>query len=142
MKPPHFILIADRNPNICRYLTRELRGDGHRLFAVRTFAQLRHWVERQHPMDLLVLDPTLSEEDALANLPTLWAHIRALPLIIHCLPGDCPAVYRQHPRAIIVEKSGNSVTGLKQGIRQLLETRRCQPHQDSQRSAQSRRGDC
>ena len=121
MKHPHFILIADRNPNICRYLTRELQGEGYRLFAVGSFAQLCHWVANQHPVDLLVLDPALLEEDKLERYPDLWAHIRSRPLILHCLPGDRPAVIGQHPRVLIVEKSGNSITALKKGLQQLLE---------------------
>lgn len=125
MKLPHFIIIADRNPNICRYLSRELRGDGDRIFTVKSFTQLRLWIEHQHPMDLLVLDPSLLEEEALENLSTLMAHIRAVPLIIHCLPGDRPTVFRQHAHAVMIEKSGHSITRLKEGIEQLLKTAAC-----------------
>ncbi|MEJ2639618.1 MAG: hypothetical protein P8010_08600 [Desulfosarcinaceae bacterium] len=114
------ILIAERNPHIRGYLTRELSAAGYDALPVKTLAELHHWVVSNEPMDLLVLDPNLPEDGLTHNLDTLLAQIRMIPVILHCLPDDCPIHLLQRDRSILIEKTGTSVPALKAGIQSLL----------------------
>jgi DNA-binding NtrC family response regulator len=114
------ILIAERNPHIRSYLTRELSAAGYDVLPVKTLAELYHWVVSSQPMDLLVLDPDLPEDGQTLKLETLLAQIQTIPVIYHCLPGECPAYLCKREGAIFIEKTGTSVPALKAGIQSLL----------------------
>jgi DNA-binding NtrC family response regulator len=120
MSRRHRILIAERNPRIRGYLTRELSAAGYEVIPVKTLAELHHWVVSNRPMDLLVLDPSLPEDGVSQRLETLLAKVPMFPVIVHCLPDDCPTYLLRRERSIFIEKTGTSVTNLKAGIHELL----------------------
>ena len=120
MSKRHLILIAERNPHIRGYLTRELSAAGYDVIPVKTLAELHHLVVSNQSVDLLVLDPDLPEDGQIQNLETLLAQIQTIPVIYHCLPGECPVYLDKRERAIFIEKSGTSVPALKAGIQSLL----------------------
>ncbi len=114
------IIIADRNPRIRGYLTRELSGEGYQVFPVKTVEQLRNWIIHHYPLDLLVLDPCIFEDNAGKDLENLLGRIPSIPVIFHCLPADNPVLKHQGLRPVFVEKSGNSVITLKHNIHLLF----------------------
>ncbi len=121
MTKKYHIIIADRNPRIRGYLTRELSGEGYQVFPVKTVEQLRNWIIHHYPLDLLVLDPCFFEDNAGKDLETLLEQIPSVPIIFHCLPADNPALKYQGLRPVFVEKSGTSVITLKQNIHSLFQ---------------------
>ena len=122
MTKKYHIIIADRNPRIRDYLTRELSGEDYQIFPVKTVDQLRTWIIHRYPLDLLVLDPCFMEDDAGKDLENLLEQIPSVPVIFHCLPADNPALKHQRLRPVFVEKSGTSVITLKQNIHSLLQS--------------------
>jgi DNA-binding NtrC family response regulator len=121
MTKKYHIIIADRNPRIRNYLTRELSGEDYKVFPVKTVEQLRNWIIHHYPLDLLVLDPCFLEDDGGKKLDDLLGQIPSVPVIFHCLPADNPALKHQRLRPVFVEKSGTSVITLKQNIRSLFQ---------------------
>jgi len=126
MRKNKTILIADRNPHIRGYLTRELVDEGYRVFSVKTFAQLREWIVNQHPLDLLVLDPNLPEVESRLCLEDLLDHLHSVPAILHCLPADCPSFLLDRLQSEFIEKDGDSVTALKIRIHRLIDGEDCE----------------
>jgi DNA-binding NtrC family response regulator len=120
MSKRHRILIAERNPHIRGYLTRELSAAGYDALPVKTLSELHHWVVSNQPMDLLVLDPNLPEDGLTQSLETLLVQLQTIPVIFHCLPGDCPLYLRKRDRSIFIEKTGTSLTALKACIQDFL----------------------
>lgn len=122
MTKKYHIIIADRNPRIRDYLTRELSGEDYQVFPVKTVEQLRNWIIHHYPLDLLVLDPCFLEDDADKDLEDLLEQIPSVPVIFHCLPTDNPAIKRQRLQPVYIEKSGTSVITLKQNIHSLFQS--------------------
>jgi DNA-binding NtrC family response regulator len=120
MKKKYLILIADRNPHIRDYLTRELTGECYHVFSVKNVGQLHSWIFNHHPLDILVLDPNLLGDESSDDLEALLRRIPSVTVIFHCLPADCPAYSCQPAQSAFIEKSGTSVILLKQFIHSLI----------------------
>jgi DNA-binding NtrC family response regulator len=120
MTKKFLIIVADRNPRIRGYLSRELSMEGYHVFPVKTLAQLRNWIFSHHPLDLLILDPSLSEDDSGEDLEKLLRKTPSVPVIFHCLHTDYPTFKDQRFHPVFVEKSGTSVITLKQNIHSLI----------------------
>jgi DNA-binding NtrC family response regulator len=116
MKCNKHILLADRNPHICDFITRELIGEGYRVFSVRSFAQLRKLICNFHPFDLLVIDPNFPEAESNSCLESLLDQLDGTPVILHGFAADCPLTLLIRFRENFIEKNGHSITDLKAKI--------------------------
>jgi len=120
MENQHVILVADRNPRIRDFVQRELKSEGHRVFAAENGDQLKNWLGRPGRIDVLVIDPDLPGVESNVHLGRLLTLRPALAVILHCLPSDTTIRLSVKPDTLLVEKSGNSIDQLKQKIRMLL----------------------
>lgn len=124
MTKKYHIVIADRNPRIRGYLTRELSGEDYQVFPMKTVDQLRNWIIHHYPLNLLVLDPCFFGDNDGKDLESLLEQIPSVPVIFHCLPADYRALKHLGIQPVFIEKSGTSVITLKQSIHSLFQNNR------------------
>lgn len=122
MKNPYLILVADRNPRIRDFIQRELKYDGHRVFTVENYDQMKNWITRPGPLDILVIDPNMSGLDDHAELESILLGRPTLSVIFHCMASDYLDLSAGERKVLFVEKSGQSVDLLKQRIGMLFDT--------------------
>jgi len=53
--------------------------------------------------------------------------LQSVPVILHCLPGDCPTFMQGRFQPEFIEKRGNSVTALKKKINDALTAKKASP---------------
>lgn len=122
MKTPYLILVADRNPRIRDFVQRELKSDGYRVYTVENYDQLKNWITRHGPLDILVIDPNMSDLDDRTQFETIMKGRPALAVIFHCMASDYPDLSGSQRKVFFIEKSGQSVDLLKQRISMLVDT--------------------
>lgn len=122
MKNPYLILVADRNPRIRDFIQRELKSDGHRVFTVENYDQMKNWITRPGQLDILVIDPNMSGLDDHTQLESILLGRPALSVIFHCMASDYLDLSADERKVLFVEKSGQSVELLKQRIGMLFDT--------------------
>lgn len=111
MKAKIHILIADRNPHVREFLKRELEAAGYAVQVAERGRQVLGWVYQDEALDLLILDPDLSDMDASVLLERLQDRIPCLPVILHTFdPEPSPGFINV---AAVVEKGGRSIERLK-----------------------------
>ena len=120
MEMEYIILIADRNPRIRDFVQRELRGEGHRVYAAENADQLRNWIHRPARLDALVIDPDMPGLEDATLFGQMLAERPALAVIFHCLVCDISSAQTPGRAVAFIEKSGQSVDLLKQKIRSIL----------------------
>ena len=120
MERKPFIVIADRNPHVRRFLWRELLAEGYRVSVIENGTRLLTMTREKEIPDLLILDPDLPNIEAFESVQTPQNPHLAFPIVIHSLIQD----YRLHadalPSAIFIEKSGDSISEIKECVRKLF----------------------
>ena len=121
------ILVADRNRHVRDYLKRELTAEGYRVRLAKSGGEVLRWVLHEDPIDLVILDPNLSDERDLEVFEKLQDRIPQIPVIIHGFAAD----RHQHPSAVsgvsFVEKRGGSIEALKRSVDRALHFRSGSP---------------
>ena len=114
------ILVADRNPHVRRFLTRELTAAGFEVRATDSAQRLLQALGQRPGPDLVVLDPDLPDADSAALLCGLQQRPPAVPVVIHTFLSDWSAT-PQHLAwaAAFVEKGANSIDNLIREVRRL-----------------------
>lgn len=121
MKDCYLILVADRNPRIRNFVRRELNSAGHRVFTAENYDQMKHWIIRPGPLDILVIDPNMSGLDEPSQLENVLMGRPTLAVIFHCMASDYFDLSQSGRKVLFVEKSGQSVDFLKASIAMLFE---------------------
>lgn len=121
MGKPYCILVADRNRHVREYLRREFAAEGYRVRLAANGREVLYWVFHEEHLDLVVLDPNLSDEQDLKLLEKIQDRIPPLPVILHgFFADDMPppeAVYG----VCFVEKRGGSIEELKKAVGRMLQ---------------------
>ena len=123
MKKDFTILIADRNRYVRKFLHREMISAGYRVLLAKNAREVIKWTFHHDPLDLIVLDPDLPDNEDLRMLDDILDRIPALPVIVHTYGSE----YGRNPKnmnsVVFVEKSGSSVEHLKQIVCEILAER-------------------
>ena len=109
------ILIADRNPNVRKYLQREMINAGYQVRLAENSRELISWVHSQPPVSLIIVDPDLPDVEKKA----LFANIRKcsdVPVVVHSY-GEQEAAEEGF---WFVEKCANSIEWIKRIVQQIL----------------------
>ncbi len=114
------ILVVDRNPNVRRYLLRELALEGYRVLLAENCRDVHRLIGNTTTFDLVILDPDLPDEGALPLLQALHRQRPGTPVVIHSLITDFPNRNGTIDETDYVEKDGRSIERLKQVIEQRL----------------------
>lgn len=115
------VLLADRNPRIRDYILRELRSDGYHVITAKNGDQLIKWLDSSIRLDVLILDPNMPGIDSEDQLELLLLRKPNLLIVFHCLALDHPQMSSKLKKRVLVEKTGNSIDGLKQQLKLLLQ---------------------
>ncbi len=121
MREGYNILIADRNPHVRELLRRELTLEGYRVQLARTGREVIYYTLQQDSMDLLILDPDLSDTDASSLLKKLGERIPALPVVVHSFLPENNEQWDGSVTVTFVEKRGSSIEHLKKIVAEILE---------------------
>lgn len=114
------ILVADRNPNVRRFLTRELVAAGFDVKAYENAGELLEGLAGQPAPDLVVLDPDLPDSDGPSLFVDLQRQAPNVPVVIHTLLSDWSDTPPYMTRAAAyVEKGANSIEKLIREVRRL-----------------------
>lgn len=120
MKNQATILIADRNPHVRDFLSREMELEGYRVCLAKSGREVLKWVYNHESIELVILDLDLPDANEMAILEKLEDRIPTLPVVIHAFLSD----YDNHPAvlnaAALVEKEGSSVERLKKVVAEIL----------------------
>lgn len=119
------LLIVDRNPNVRGYLKREMEQEGYRIHTAESFREALDWLDRNDPVDLVVIDLDLSDTEKCQVLETLCRRFPTLPAVVHTFASvyaGCESVLPAHAHTVFVEKKGNSIESLKKVARDILES--------------------
>jgi len=114
------ILVADRNRHVRNYLKREFTADGYRVRLAKNGKEVLQWVFQEDPIDLVILDPNLSDERDLKVFEKIMDRIPELPVIIHGFSTDPQLNPFDGFGAVFVEKRGGSIEELKRTVARLL----------------------
>lgn len=114
------VLLADRNPRIRDYLLRELSSDGHHVITAKNGDQLARWLNSSVRVDVLILDPNMPGIYSEDQLELILSCKPNLPIVFHCLAPDHPQLSLKLKKQVLIEKTGNSIDGLKQQLKLLL----------------------
>lgn len=95
---------------------------GYEVRLAKTGREVLQFAYHHDPLDLIILDPDLPGAEQLDILEKLQDRIPTLPVVIHAFPFE---EGKKPPDALntasFVEKSGNSIEGLKKAVIDLLE---------------------
>lgn len=119
MKNTFTILIADRNRNVRDFLRRELSAAGYEIIVARDGNHLLAELEKNGPLDLLVLDLEIPDTDSSKILERTRMRRPPLPVIIHTFLTEESERDAQGGTQIYIEKSGN-IDHLKSAIAEVL----------------------
>lgn len=120
MKKQYTILIADRNPNVRELLKREFMALGYRIILAKNGNDVLRTIYNPEPLDLVILDLGLPDENGLRILQRVQDRIPTLPVIVHSFFADYAEVRPDNPLTSFVEKKGDSVEILKKMTVRLL----------------------
>ena len=114
------ILIADRNPHVRKFLSRELAAEGYRVLTAKDGREVLRILDAGEPPDLLVFDLEIPDVSGLQILKKLQDRDPPLPVVVHTFLNE----YANHPAvkksAAFIEKTGENIDGLKVVIRGVL----------------------
>jgi len=120
VKETFTILIADRNPHVRKFLKREMMAEGYGIRVAEKGRQVLEMVYRNEPLDLLLLDPDLTDVDGRELLKKLQDRIPTLPVIVHAFSDDYDKIEADLIGVKFVEKKGNSIEHLKPVVKEML----------------------
>ena len=120
MKTNFTLLIADRNPNVRKFLQREMTAAGYRILLAENARDVLELAFRDEPLDMIILDPDLPDADESDMLQLLLDRVPVLPVVVHTYPAENGNRSKGMNGIIFVEKSGNSVERLKQVVYEAL----------------------
>ncbi len=121
MSRPYKILVADRNPHVRRFLTRELSAAGFQVNAAENAGHLMEALGQGAGPDLLVLDPDLPDADSTDLLDRLRRSFPALPVVLHTFLYEINVpVQSLNWAAAKVEKGENSSDAIIREVTRLL----------------------
>lgn len=121
MSRPYKILVADRNPHVRRFLSRELNAAGFRVTAAESAAHLMAALDEGAGTDLLVLDPDLPDADSADLLARLERSFPDLPVVLHTFLYEINSLgHALSWTAATVEKGANSSDALIREVTRLL----------------------
>jgi DNA-binding NtrC family response regulator len=107
------ILIADRNPHVRKFLSRELAAEGYRVLTAKDGREVLRILDAGEPLDLFVLDLEIPDVSGLQILKKLQDRDPALPVVVHTFLNE----YANHPAvmksAAFVEKTGENIDSFK-----------------------------
>ncbi len=121
MKKEYTILIADRNPHVREFLKREMKTAGYRVRLAENSCQVIKWAYHYEPVDILILDPDLPDNEEFSLLTSLQDRVPPLPVVFHAFLSDYDEASAMFKSAGFVEKQGNSVESLKQVVYNILQ---------------------
>ena len=114
------LLIADKNPNVRKYLQREMAAEGYRIRLAENGKQALEWTYDNATVDLIILDPDLPDMENCRVLKSMLNRIPPLPIVVHTfmtIYAECPRVPHG---TVFVEKQGNSIDRLKRVVDHML----------------------
>ena len=114
------LLIADRNPHVRKFLQREMTAAGYRVQLADTAREVLKWAFHREPLDLVILDPDLSDADESHMLQHLLNRVPALPVVVHTYASEYGDAFKNMEELFFVEKRGSSVERLKQVVYEIL----------------------
>lgn len=117
------LLIAERNPNVRSFLSREFSREGYAVRTAKNGFELVKAIHSGEQPDLIVLDLDVPYLEGGATVELLQRHKILIPIVIHSLGGVEP----DHPlmlRAKAWVKKTGDPGQLKQVVRGLLEKHR------------------
>ena len=121
MGKQYTILIADRNRHVREFLKREMLAEGYQVRLAKTTREVLTFVYHPEPLDLVILDLDLPEVNELGVLEKIQDRIPTLPLVLHAFNTDYAGNRADTvSMAVFVEKSGDSIEGLKKVVSDLL----------------------
>lgn len=120
MKERFEILIADRNPNVRRFIAREMTAAGYRVKEAESGADILRQIYRSEAVDLLILDPDLPDVDTEVVLRRVRNRIPFLPVVIHAFASDREGHPSYSETGDFVVKRGASIERLKEVVRSRL----------------------
>jgi DNA-binding NtrC family response regulator len=114
------ILVVDRNPNVRRFLTRELVAAGFDVRAFENACELLEGLAGKPAPNLVVLDPDLPDTDGPSLFVDLQQQAPKVPVVIHTFLSDWNDTPPYMTRAAaFVEKGANSIEKLIREVRRL-----------------------
>lgn len=114
------ILIAERNPNIRRFLGRELSACGYHVFNVENAKELLELIYSPSRIDLLVLDPDFPGMESIETTRKIVNRIPQLPVILFSILGNDDISAFTAGNICLVEKNGHSIDIIKAVIQDIL----------------------
>jgi CheY-like chemotaxis protein len=118
---PYKILVADRNPHVRRFLSRELSAAGFQVTAAESATHLMEALGKGAGPDLVVLDPDLPDADSADLLARLKRSFPDLPVVLHTFLYEINApAHSLSWTAATVEKGANSSDALIREVTRLL----------------------
>ena len=120
MKTNITLLIADRHPQVRKFLQREMTAAGYRVQLADNAHEVIKWAFSREPLDLVILDPDLPDADESQMLHHLLNRVPALPVVVHTYASEYGDAFKDMEELFFVEKGGSSVERLKQVVYDIL----------------------
>ena len=120
MKTNFTLLIADRNPNVRKFLQREMTAAGYRILLAENAHEVLKLAFQGKPLDMIILDPDLPDADETHMLQHLLDRVPVLPIVVHTYPVENENGSKGMNGVVFVEKKGSSVERLKQVVYEAL----------------------
>ncbi|MCF8051764.1 MAG: response regulator [Desulfobacterales bacterium] len=120
MGKTYSILVADRNRHVRDYLKRELAAEGYLVRLAKTGREVLHWAFHDDPLDLVIIDPNLSDERDLKVFEKILDRVPQLPVIVHGFSADFNPPPVADSEVSFVEKRGGSIEELKRTVFEML----------------------
>ena len=116
MKANFTLLIADRNPNVRKFLQREMSAAGYRILLAKNASEVLKMAFQDEPLDMIILDPDLPGADEGQLMAQLLDRISMLPVVMHTHASENSIDLKDKKNVVLVEKDGRSVERLKQVV--------------------------
>ena len=120
MKTNFTLLIADRNPNVRKFLQREMTAAGYRILLAENAHEVLKLAFQGKPLDMIRLDLDLPDADETHMLQHLLDRVPVLPIVVHTYPVENENGSKGMNGVVFVEKKGSSVERLKQVVYEAL----------------------
>ena len=114
------LLIVDRNPHIRNFLKREFQSEGYNVQLAKNGKELVNLIYSSTPIDLVIIDPNISDVSQLNLFKSLEDRVPTLPFVIHSDPLDYLESTSHICKATFVPKRGSSSETLKDVVWNLL----------------------
>lgn len=115
------ILITDRNPNVRKFLQRELLGEGYQVSLAGESRELIQLFNSEDPPDLLILDPDIPSDINKTELVNLLHFLHpAVPIVIHTFLGD-DFNYLEIPGVATYLEKGEDTDLLKKVVAEVIQ---------------------